>query len=595
MQWLTRFFSACVFAGLLVACGGANSSSSMVPPADSPPSAPPAGLQTSDVSPAASPNAAFPNSNRVSFEGKIVALLSGGYTMLGIANQGNLHIYTASSTKINTYGGTATVGHYALLVGSGSTSTSITAAYVATFTTEPGQVTLHGTYVGATGYGFEMKAGGYGIVPIMTSTATSLSGTLVVGGAITVEGTGSSSAAILAASVASAGTAPSYPSTISQTHVITADYLGSPDGTTAVTPAKAAPYLTWAETGIVNTQAIAAAGIKTMVYVDMNRMVADDALYATLTSSEYEETCAGARVSDDQDNVTQYVVNPASSAARTAIDAYVTTYMSGHTVDAIYEDDADPLSQYAASYFSPGVPCSYSDAAWIAGEKDMIAGFGHDVIVNGFSGMTSAAPISNTTRLLTSSTTSGGNMESCYVERIAPTEEGSWVWTGTENTSLQVTSESKSFDCWAMDFGEASSAIASRIYALASFLMTYNPTYSVFRESYATPSGLHVMPESQFVPTAPVVAQPTDVSALEESYVYVREYRACYYDGKLVGQCAMVVNNDTAAHATPALALTYQHTLTLSGNGVLDGGSVGFGGSAPPSSVAPRSAFIAVP
>ena len=212
-------------------------------------------------------------------------------------------------------------------------------------------------------------------------------------------------------------------------------------------------------------------------------------------------------------------------------------------------------------------------ATWISGEEEMLAGYGHDTIVNGFSNMTEAAPIPTTTQLLANASTIGGNMESCYTRDESPIEEGSWVWTGTENTSLLVTGEGKYFECWGMDTGAASSEIASRIYTLASFLMTYNPTYSMFRESYATASGLHVMPESQLVPMQPVVAQPSNVSALEASYVYVREYHACYYAGKLIGQCAMVVNNDTASHPTPALALTYTHTLTLSGNGILDGGA----------------------
>ncbi len=515
--------------------------------------------------------------------------------MEGTAGQGYVHVNTTSSTSLNTYGGSATVGHYALLVGTGSVSTALSAVYIATFTSAPGQVTLHGTYSQATPYGFEMKTTDYGIVPVMTSTTTSLSGTLVAGGEVTVEGTGNSNDAILAASVASAGASTSSPATISQLHVPTADYLLSPNGTTTVTPAQAAPYLDWAETGVSNTPAIYNAGIKTMVYFDTDRLVPDDALYATLSGSEYEETCSGARISDDQDNVTQYVTNPASSATRSAVDAYVTAATAGYPVDAIYEDDADPLGEYPSSYFSPGAPCDYSDSAWIAGEEEMLAGYGHDTFVNGFSNMTEAAPIPSTTQLLANASTIGGNMESCYTRDASPIEEGSWVWTGTENTSLLVTGEEKYFECWAMDTGTASSEIASRIYTLASYLMTYNPTFSILREGYATPSGLHVMPESQFVPMQPVVAQPSNVSTLEESYVYVREYRACYYAGKLIGQCAMVVNNDTASHPTPALALTYTHTLTLSGDGILDGGSVGFDGAAPPSSVPALSAFIALP
>ncbi|HTU68943.1 MAG TPA: hypothetical protein VMF11_01365 [Candidatus Baltobacteraceae bacterium] len=533
------------------------------------------------------------------FQGEITSVRSGGYT-LWTSSSGYLPITTTSSTTTNTDGGTATVGHYALVVGTGSTSVSISAIYVATFTTDPGAVTMSGTYSGATTYGIEIETSAHGVVPVMVSSATKLSGSLTVGGAVTVAGNGTPDG-ILATTVTGSGAAPaststpaSGSSTISQEHVITADYLGSPWGSTTVSAAEAAPHLTWAETGVANTNSFAAAGIKTMVYADMLRVQSTDPLYAKLSGSEYAETCSGARVSDYFDDVTQYIPNPSSSGMRAAADAVIASELSGHTVDAIFEDDANPLSQDAASYFTVGMPCDYSDSTWIAGEEELFASYGYDTFVNGFSHMTSSDPITNTTQLLANSTTIGGNMESCYVADTSSPEQDGWVWTATENTSLLVTNEDKDFMCWAMDYTSAASAVRSRLYVLASFLMTYNPAYSILREEYGTASGLHVMPESQLVPTEPVVAQPSTVASLEKSDVYVREYRACYYAGKLVGQCAMVVNNGTTALATPALTLTYAHTLTLSGAGVLDGGTVGFDGAAPPSSIAAESAFVAL-
>ncbi|HTU68944.1 MAG TPA: hypothetical protein VMF11_01370 [Candidatus Baltobacteraceae bacterium] len=421
--------------------------------------------------------------------------------------------------------------------------------------------------------------GGGGSAPLLPAASTG--------------GTGAPTGAATATPAPSTG---GTASSTAQAHVITADYLGTPWGSTTVTPAQAAPYLNWAETGLANTNATAAAGIKTMVYMDVNRVQSNDPLYSQLSGSEYEQTCSGAPVTDFFDGVTQYVTNPTSSALRAAYKSYVASVTAGYSVDAIFEDDADPLSQDPSSgYFSSGPPCNYSDTDWIAGEIAMLAGLNVPQIVNGFSRMTSAEPISSTTRLLTNSSTIGGNMESCYVENSSPAEEGSWVWTGTEDTSLLVTNESKYFECWAMDYSSAGSAIPSRLYTLASFLMTYNPTYSILREMYATPSGLHVMPESQLVPTQPVVPQPGAVASLESGDVYVREYRACYYAGALIGQCAMVVNDDTSAHATPALTLSYSHTLVLNGAGILDGGTAAFNGAAPPSTLAGRSAFVALP
>jgi hypothetical protein len=593
MQRSMRYLVLFAIAGLLAACGG--KTSSLPPAAQNPPSA----LQTNGArGGVATTQSAFPNSNRVGFEGRIVKLLPRGFTMLGPKGVGFLHINTSPSTEMETDGGSATVGNYALLVGTGSQFTAINALYIATFSSSPRPTTLQGTYLGATGYGFWLKTAYHGIVPVMTDTESSLSGTLTVGAVMTVQGTGSPDASILAASAAVTPVAtpgPTFPPTNSQTHVITADYLGAPDGSTSVSPAQAAPYLNWAETGIGNTSAIAAAGIKTLVYVDMDRLSDTDPPYSQLSGDEFEQTCSGVRIRDYYDNTTQYVTNPASSGARATIDAYVNAFAAGYPVDAIFEDDAVPLGGYPTSYFWPAPPCDYSDSSWVDGEDDMLAGYNYNTFVNGLSQMTESVPLPGTAELLANSTTIGANMESCYVKDTSPTEEDRWVWAETENTSLAVTGENKFFMCFAMDYASANTEIASRIYTLASFLMTYNPTYSIFREGYATPSGLHVMPESQFVPTAPVVPQPGNVSALDASYVYVREYHACYYAGKLVGQCAMVVNNDDAAHSTPALALTYNHTLALSGSGILDGGSVGFDGPAPPTNLAPRSAFIALP
>jgi hypothetical protein len=600
MQNLTRSLGACMLAGLLAACSGQNTSSLL--PVNT--NVTNAGSTTNPQSVATtqSVTSALPDSSAIALQGTISGLRSGGFTLNTNGSAGYVPVNTTSSTTINTDGGSETAGHYAFVVGTGSTATSITANYVAAFTSEPGAVTMSGTYENATSYGFVLKTtGGAGSVPVITSSSTKLTGALSQGATISVTGDGNGSA-ILATSVtsgtsgASSTSTGSATSTTEQKHVVTADYFESPWGTTSVSASSAAPYLSWAETGIANTNSIAAAGIKTMVYFDGNRVQSDDPLYSVLSGSEYAETCSGARISDYWDDVTQYVTNNGSSAMRGAYASMVASETAGNTVDAIYQDDSDPLSQDPISYFSPeSLPCDYSDSTWLANERTMIAGLGHPVIVNGFSKVSESVPISIATQLLSSSGTMGGNMESCYAEDHSPPEQGVWVWVDMENTSLLTTGQDKYFQCWAMDPTEASSAQTSRLYVLASFLLTYNRTYSILREDYGTPSGLHVMPESQIVPTDPVIATPSTVASLEKSDVYVREYRACYYAGKLVGQCAMVVNNDGAAHATPALSLTYHHTLSLSGNGILDGGSVSFEGAAPPSTIAAESAFVAFP
>lgn len=140
---------------------------------------------------------------------------------------------------------------------------------------------------------------------------------------------------------------------------------------------------------------------------------------------------------------------------------------------------------------------------------------------------------------------------------------------------------------------DAASAIPQRLFAYASFLLTYDPQYSVFQESFSTkPSTFKVMPETQFVPLDPVTA-PNDIAQLRDSSgAYVREYRYCYYKRTLLGGCKIVVNpGDAPVAVSPG---GYRHSMTLSGGGILDGGQVQFTADAP-STLNGKSGAILVP
>ncbi len=520
---------------------------------------------------------------------------------------GTATVAYTSATRLNAYGGSAAVGHYAIVAGTGSAS-SPTANYVATFTTKPGTVQVSGTYVGATAYGIEIKDSIHGIIPVLEGTGTTISGSPAAGASVSVSGTGSPDSAILATSVSTSGSSASptpnpidTPSTgggtgvISQTHVLTADYFGTPYGSTSVTPSRAAPYLSWASSGLANANSISAAGIKTESYFIVNRTQTTDPLYHQASEAAFDHTCGNARVHDYFDHVTQYVMNNGSSALRSEYASYVASQTSGKHLDAVFEDNAAPLGANAPGFYSPGLPCSYSDATYLSNEEGLEASINHNTIFNGLNAL-NGHNVSETLQLLNNPSTIGGNYEACFTVMSSTPEQPVWVWTATEQTQLDVTAKHKLFQCMGSDLAPASSSIPSRLYSIASFLMTYNPTYSILWDSYATPSRVSVMPESQLVPLNPVVSTPSSISSLQTSTgVYAREYRTCYYAGRSIGACAMVVNNDRLSHAAPHLSLAYHHTLSLSGNGILDGGTVSFGGSAPPSSMAPLSAYVAVP
>lgn len=471
---------------------------------------------------------------------------------------------------------------------------------MAAYTVRPGTVTLSGTLLGTLPYGIDIRSGAHGTVPILAGTATKVSGSLVTGATVSVSGYGTANGVILASAMTSNGTPVSPPTAPPATpdvttggttmrHVLTSAYYGTPYGTTSVPVATAARYLSWANTGIANTNAYAAAGMKTMMYTDSNKTETKDPLYRLSSESAFAHTCSGARIHDFFDKVTQYLMDPGSAALRTAYAGYIAKTIAGHHLTAVYQDDSVPPSIYQPGFLTPGKPCSYSDAKWVAGQSGLQSAIALPTIFN-------SLRVSQTWPLLNNPKVLGGNYESCFSSTTKIRQQVTYVWVNIQNAGLYTTARHKVFQCMALDSAPASTALASRMYTIASFLMTYNPTYSLLWEFYTTPSNFRVMPESQLVALSPVVAQPSAIASLRTSGgAYAREYNTCYYAGKAIGACAMVVNNEGKAHAAPRFRHAFHHTVVLHGNGIVDGGTVTFNGAAPPASVAPISAYIAVP
>lgn len=385
------------------------------------------------------------------------------------------------------------------------------------------------------------------------------------------------------ASLTTSGTVPS--------RLLTGDYLGTPWGTTSVAPATASRYLTWALTGYGNVNTVKSAGIKVLTYFNPNRLQTNDPLYKLTSTTGFSKTCSSARIYHYFAGYQQFVTAPGSTALRDAYAAYVRTRLTYGIPDAIWEDNAGPLSEYGS--FTPGSPCSYSDSGWISEEKGLENALSIPTIFNGLSGL-NGHNVSLSTGLLDNAKTIGGNYEHCYTETANP-EMGSWPWAAMENTELLTAAKGKLFFCMERNTNAASSSYPARQYALASLELTYNPNTTVMWSEFGTPSGLHVMPESQFIATSPVVSTPSNVSALYQSGSYKREYRACYYAGRSIGPCAMVVNPDYYSHPRPSLTYSYRHTINFHGNGILDGGSVTFDGPAAPTTLGQRSGYVLVP
>jgi hypothetical protein len=195
-------------------------------------------------------------------------------------------------------------------------------------------------------------------------------------------------------------------------------------------------------------------------------------------------------------------------------------------------------------------------------------------------------PVSTWGVTLADSNIAGHVREGCF-DRMASD------WANAENQQLATVGAQKQFWCLVTDYAAPASRISQRLYYYGSFLLTYNPAYSVYETTFPERSGLRVEPETGLVPLNPVIAQPSSVSALATHGLYAREFQQCYYRGKSVGSCAVVVNSSSTNAAYP-FGSKYRHTATLSGSGVLDGGSVSVSGGAPPQTVAGGSAVIAV-
>jgi len=539
----------------------------------------------------------IPSSTAVTASGPVENFIAGGFTMNGGPSVGNIHVFTAASA---TGGGPLSVGSYAQATGKGSLATSITAFYVALYPSAPATVTLAGTAGATTPFGFDAAIdASHPAVPIVLNGSTIVGGgTLATGARVTITGTGSESVAILATRILVATPSPApgnsptpTPGPISMTHVFTMDYLGGLNGTRAVAWSAAAPYLTWAETGTGDAPAIHAAGIKTMFYIDANRTETGDALNTT-DETTYAHDCTGARVTDTYNgSVTQYVMDPSSPSMQALFARDVASIAAQAPFDAIFEDDAGALSAYAGYAPFSAMPCNYSDAAWIAGGNALNAAPAIPIVFNGLSGLSGHA-VSLSTGLLSGSNVIGGDFEGCYSSADQPKMTG-WLWSAIEDTELYAASQGKAFECLGTDENAAASQLDARLFAYASFLLTYDPSRDILWELESTPSGFHVFPESELVALQPKVSEPADVSSLLlTGGAYGREYAACYIHGAFVGPCAVAINPSSASVPFPFVA--YQHSVVLAGADVLEGGTISTTGAAP-TTLAPNEAAIVFP
>jgi hypothetical protein len=565
----------------LAACGGGNAAPAL-------PASP--ALTLSNLRPSDG------GSTAVTASGPIENMISGGFTMYAGPSVGDIHVFTGGSTVA---GARLKPGSYAQATGSGSLASSVHAQFVGVYPTSPGSASLAGSVAKMVPFGFMLDStAARRNVPIVLNAGTVIGGALIPGAKVTVSGVGSVRVGLLAKRISvatpspSPGSSPSpTPAPITMTHVLTMDYLGGKDGTRSVGWKTAAQYLSWAETSAPDADSIHDAGIETAYYIDANRTQPGEALY-TGDESTYAHDCSGNRVTDTyKGNLTQYVMDPTSPALQSLFAQTIAGVASRGHFDAVWEDDAGALSGFAPYTPFSAMPCNYTNAEWIAGGLALNLVTTVPIMFNGLSGLNGHG-LSLSTSLLAGPNTVGGTYEGCYSSSAQPKMNG-WLWLTIENTELYAARQGKMFSCFEVNENPASSQVDARLYAYASFLLTYDPLRDILWEMYSTPSRFHVMPESELVALDPVVSAPSDVRSLQlTGGSYGREFARCYIHGAFAGACAAIVN--PSAQTVPLPFVNYRHSLVLSGSGVLDGGTVSTLGFAK-TTIGPNEAIILFP
>lgn len=561
-----------------------------------------------------------PSQSYLLVKGPIDAVSTNEFHMNGGTGIGNIWIHTTSSTH-KAYGGlTPKVGEYAVVTGTGSYATSITAVYAALYTSTAPTTTLSGQLSSTQPYGFAMRLNNGTYAALALDRSSQVSGSTALWKPVSSVAIGNGSTGYVAVSLTGSGgtastttttstpapaapvrTSATAPPSIASTtttasssgtrHVLTAEYLLGYYGTHSITPSQAAPYLSWAQTSIGDSRTIHNAGIKTQIYIDPNWIGSTDPMNSGSTEAIFSHTCGGSRVGVVFGSAsTRYDTNPGSSAMRAHWASWVAAQKAAGWVDMVFEDNGGPLSSYAK--YPNGMPCGYSTSTWISYAEGLNNSVGSPIIMNGLNAFTSA-PAPNLSVVEHSSNTMGGNMEGCYNDLGDPIDTGT-SWLIEENSEIALARAGKYFQCMGRDQASAASSTAARIFSYASFLLGYNPNTSVFESEWYTPSKFHVFPETGLVATSPVVSEPSSIASLRTSTgVYGREYNACYYRGTYIGKCAVAVNH-TYGSVERFPFSGYTHTLTLSGYGVLDGGRASTSGPPPPSSMSAYTAVIAI-
>jgi len=353
---------------------------------------------------------------------------------------------------------------------------------------------------------------------------------------------------------------------------------------------EAAKWVTWARVTYGQSGAAAAAGMKTFYYSNPNRIGPGDKDLYPDDEAAFAHDCAGNRLKTRR--YERYLTDPKSDAVRRnwrrSLDSLLRR--PGVHIDAVLADNSGELDGI------PQPPCNFDQSQYLKDTIELFRSLNFPVFYNALASVKRLGghnyAVSPTIALNAAPNVLGGQFEGCYTvqNQLHPKAFGS-LWLVTENSQILMEQQKKTITCIAMAPHSEGSA-DYRLYAYASFLLTYDPNYGMYRTLYRTPSNFQVEPEVQLVPLHPAAELPGDIRDLRlPTGVYAREYKDCYVHGTPVGPCASVVNSDeSVSHAFPYS--TYHHTLVLQGDGVMDGGTISTTGPNPPSQLPAQTGVV---
>jgi hypothetical protein len=226
-----------------------------------------------------------------------------------------------------------------------------------------------------------------------------------------------------------------------------------------------------------------------------------------------------------------------------------------------------------------------TDTQYINGMKQMMAGSSLPMIANGYN---NGDPLTEAQEYTGASNIVGLFGETCFTYGTGGYLGSAWI--SMANALLYSTTNHSLAVCGGR--GTLADNRALRTYWLASWWLTYDPTYSVALEIMSSnPNPVYVFAEESIVPTNPLQTATTVASLKTSTGAYARQFGTCYYNKVSWGACAAIVNPTSSTVSMPSIASAYHHSLALDNNNLYTGGGASRSATVP-ASLAPGQAVI---